>query len=231
MAVSAAKAQGADVVMVHLHWGEEFIAVPWPRRVRRLRTIARMGADMVICNHQHVFQGFETLEDRFICFSLGNFLFDIPQQRKFALTRESCITTCLIDKRGCYGLELTPVEIEDVGVRIAGEAAASRVFTRIDHVRRVVAGAATHAREWNRQCYTHLYLRPRKSSGQQCAHGQPKRLKDVRALVKLVKAGRITDIFRWCWTRVRWPHYRAVFLAASKYRLASWFRSSLWKRV
>lgn len=73
---AVASAQGADVVVVLAHWGEEYLPEP-PERARSLgRSFIDAGADMVIGSHPHVVQPSEDYNGGRIYYSLGNFVFD-----------------------------------------------------------------------------------------------------------------------------------------------------------
>jgi len=73
--------QGAEVVVMSLHWGEEY--VDYPSETQRLiaRKLVEGGVDIIMGNHAHVVQPVEWhyREDGsrgFIMYSLGNFLAD-----------------------------------------------------------------------------------------------------------------------------------------------------------
>ena len=67
------------------------------------------GADLVICHHPHVIQGFEVYNDKLIAHSLGNFAFDL----NYAETFPSMILNTKINETGFYEYSVTPVYIDD----------------------------------------------------------------------------------------------------------------------
>ncbi len=70
-----AERDAGRIVFVYTHWGEEY--VPPPERVKILaRQFVDAGADMVIGSHPHIVQEREYYHDRYIYYSLGNFIFD-----------------------------------------------------------------------------------------------------------------------------------------------------------
>jgi capsule synthesis protein PGA_cap len=74
-AFADARRAGADLVLVMLHAGLEYRAVP-PRGVEQVaRGIVRAGADAVFGAHPHVPQGLEWVNGKPILYSLGNFVF------------------------------------------------------------------------------------------------------------------------------------------------------------
>lgn len=73
----------ADVVVVEVHWGMEYTAIPTPAPgiadddpVRVGRFLIDSGADLVIGNHPHHVQGVEIYHGHLITYAHGNFVFD-----------------------------------------------------------------------------------------------------------------------------------------------------------
>lgn len=63
------------------HAGEEFTALPAPYTRERYLEYLSMGADIVVAHHPHVPMNYETVGDKVIFYSLGNFVFDTDYQR------------------------------------------------------------------------------------------------------------------------------------------------------
>ncbi|MBE6617830.1 MAG: CapA family protein [Ruminococcaceae bacterium] len=63
------------------HAGEEFTPLPSPYTRERYMMYLEMGADAVVAHHPHVPMNFETVGDKVIFYSLGNFIFDTDYQR------------------------------------------------------------------------------------------------------------------------------------------------------
>jgi poly-gamma-glutamate capsule biosynthesis protein CapA/YwtB (metallophosphatase superfamily) len=74
-AFRAAREAGADLVLVMLHAGLEYRAVPPDAVVATARGIIHAGADAVFGHHPHVPQGLEWVDGKPIVYSLGNFVF------------------------------------------------------------------------------------------------------------------------------------------------------------
>lgn len=77
----------ADVVVVFLHGGREYVPVPPPYWFEAACGFAEAGAGLVICHHPHVPQGLALLETSGgrkvpVCFSLGNFVFPPSEARE-----------------------------------------------------------------------------------------------------------------------------------------------------
>ena len=67
--------------IVVAHAGEEFTPLPSPYTRERYHKYLEMGADIVVAHHPHVPMNYETVGDKIIFYSLGNFIFDTDYQR------------------------------------------------------------------------------------------------------------------------------------------------------
>lgn len=67
--------------IVVAHCGDEFSPLPLPYVRRRYHKYLEYGADAVVGHHPHVVQNYETVGDKVIFYSLGNFVFDTNYQR------------------------------------------------------------------------------------------------------------------------------------------------------
>lgn len=73
--IAKAKADGAQLIVVIFHWGNETETVPDSNQTTLGRIAIDEGADLVCGHHPHVLQGIETYKGRNIVYSLGNFCF------------------------------------------------------------------------------------------------------------------------------------------------------------
>ncbi len=65
----------ADVVIVSMHWGQEYTAIPDSEQLTLAQQLSDAGADIIIGNHAHHIQPIEWINGRTICFyALGNLL-------------------------------------------------------------------------------------------------------------------------------------------------------------
>ncbi len=118
----------ADVVVVEMHTGEEYEPVPEdgnasggdemysplalfpaPNDTAERHRAVEAGADLVICHHPHVLQGFEVYQGKLIAHSLGNYAFDLG----YPETYPSAVLNALVDERGFYNYTVVPVYIDD----------------------------------------------------------------------------------------------------------------------
>lgn len=110
----------ADIVVVQFHWGKEYErqplpdpAVPTPDDPVELGHLAiDEGADLVIGNHPHWYQGVEVYRDHLITYAHGNFVFDQMWSEE---TRQGVIGTYTFFDRRLVGAAWRPVRIYDYG--------------------------------------------------------------------------------------------------------------------
>jgi hypothetical protein len=119
--IAAARAQ-ADAVIVSVHWGYEYDIRADPAQRDAARAMIEAGADLVIGHHPHVVQGcevitghqnpgfseklgFSTGGDRFVAYSLGNFVFDQGGEG----TRHGLALRAFFDARGLRAVQALPV--------------------------------------------------------------------------------------------------------------------------
>ena len=98
-----------DILVVSLHWGNEFVRKPSPEQFSLGHSIIDAGAKLILGHHPHVLQGIETYNDGVIAYSLGNFVFDMWQRKM----RESMIFSCRFSKNGIVDFEIMPAYIND----------------------------------------------------------------------------------------------------------------------
>lgn len=73
--IAKVKADGAQLIVVIFHWGNETETVPDSNQTTLGRLAIDEGADLVCGRHPHVLQGIETYKGKNIIYSLGNFCF------------------------------------------------------------------------------------------------------------------------------------------------------------
>jgi len=82
--ILAARAAGADLVIVGVHWGREYRPAPEPFQVDLAKEWVEAGADIIWGHHPHVIQPVEVIRrddrDALVFYSFGNF---VSNQRDF----------------------------------------------------------------------------------------------------------------------------------------------------
>lgn len=74
------KNKGSDIIVISVHWGDEFATYPSNAQVALAHTLVDNGANIILGHHSHVFQGIEEYKGAIIAYSQGNFISDmIPE--------------------------------------------------------------------------------------------------------------------------------------------------------
>lgn len=73
--IDALKEQGAQIIIVSFHWGQERENIPTDVQIALAHAAIAHGADLVLGHHPHVLQGIEEYKGKNIVYSLGNFCF------------------------------------------------------------------------------------------------------------------------------------------------------------
>jgi poly-gamma-glutamate synthesis protein (capsule biosynthesis protein) len=92
-----------------MHWGNEYVDRPSPDQIRLAHKIIDSGANMILGHHPHVLQGVEKYHNGVIAYSLGNFIFDMWQDKM----KKSMILQCILSKQGVCNVEVIPVYINN----------------------------------------------------------------------------------------------------------------------
>ncbi len=96
--------------VVVAHDGEEFTALPSPYVRDRYMKYLDMGADIVVAHHPHVPMNYETVGEKVIFYSLGNFIFDTDYQRSQHNTDKGVLLKIAFSEEG--------YDFEPMGIRI-----------------------------------------------------------------------------------------------------------------
>ena len=101
--LEAAKASGADMVAVMMHWGIEYKTSPNSYQKQLTKLLTENGADLVLGGHPHVLQPIEyldvtradgTKDEAFVSYSLGNFI----SSQNYELTDTTVVLTLELTK-------------------------------------------------------------------------------------------------------------------------------------
>ncbi len=99
----------ADIVVVLLHSGYEYVIQPSLPQVNAAHTAIDAGADLVLGHHAHVLQGIEFYNQGVIVYGLGNFVFDdgdVPQ---------TALLNVWLDSDGVREIEIVPMMLTEEG--------------------------------------------------------------------------------------------------------------------
>jgi len=126
--VTAAR-QAADVVIVTMHAGTEYVTDPTDQQIEFAHAALDTGADLVIGHHPHWVQRVEQYKDKWIFYSLGNFVFDQEWSQE---TKEGAMLEAKWQEGKLQSLELLPIIVEGYAVpRLATLAEAQRIWDRL----------------------------------------------------------------------------------------------------
>jgi hypothetical protein len=101
----------ADFVLVTIHWGVELDTAPRSEDVERAEAMIAAGADAIFGHHPHRLQPFETVQDRPVFWSLGNFVW--PEMSPASAT--TGVARVVISPEGEISGCLIPALIESSG--------------------------------------------------------------------------------------------------------------------
>jgi poly-gamma-glutamate capsule biosynthesis protein CapA/YwtB (metallophosphatase superfamily) len=99
--------QASDLVLVSLHWGQEYVPNVHPAQVDIAHRLIDAGADCIIGHHPHIPQGIEIYKGRPILYSLGNFIFGNAPRK--GMQHDNILVELLIGRQSIEGLILHPV--------------------------------------------------------------------------------------------------------------------------
>lgn len=139
----AARAEGADVVVVSMHWGDEYVTEPTGEQrdiARRLLTSGEV--DLILGTHAHVVQPCEQIDGRYVFYGLGNLLSNQSPSTSAGLRAETqegvLVDVELVERDGRWstraaGYRPTRVDLDGHVVRPTrpGSVSHERVFTTL----------------------------------------------------------------------------------------------------
>jgi len=98
-----------DIVMVSMHWGNEYTHIPSAEQRRQAEYLSSLGVDVIIGHHSHTIQPIEFVGDTLVIYSLGNFI----SAQDYEYQRVGMIAAFTINKTTTDGVT-TDINISDV---------------------------------------------------------------------------------------------------------------------
>jgi poly-gamma-glutamate synthesis protein (capsule biosynthesis protein) len=127
-AVSSVKQQ-ADFVIVSMHSGSEYTEEITKSQTEFARAAVDAGAELVLGHHPHVTQRVERYKDKYIFYSLGNFIFDQMWSEE---TRRGAAVKFYFRRTGLLRAEVMPTRIMDYARPVLAEQkTAEEIFARL----------------------------------------------------------------------------------------------------
>ncbi|MFO7681886.1 MAG: CapA family protein [Chloroflexota bacterium] len=116
----------ADLVVVVLHSGYEYVEPPSEEQTAAAQAAIDAGADIVIGHHAHILQAVQFYKDGIIFYGLGNFAFNIDGNP------DTAILNVWLDKAGVRQFEFIPAIVQYGGQpRLADPTEAADIRARI----------------------------------------------------------------------------------------------------
>lgn len=72
--IELARENGAEVIMVAMHWGNEYTHTPNDKQKEVAEYLAKLDVNLIIGTHPHVIQPIDYVDDTLVIYSLGNFI-------------------------------------------------------------------------------------------------------------------------------------------------------------
>ncbi|RJP41177.1 MAG: CapA family protein [Desulfobacteraceae bacterium] len=101
------------VVIVILHWGHEGETRANKAQKIAAKKLIQSGADLIVGHHPHVFFEIERIDSGVVAYSIGNFVFDLPWDRK--LRRTGILDVEITRDTGLSDIKVWPVYIDTHG--------------------------------------------------------------------------------------------------------------------
>jgi gamma-polyglutamate biosynthesis protein CapA len=101
--------RSTDVVVVSLHWGEEFLNAPSAEETAAGRRIIAAGASVIVGHHPHVVRPVERAGNGIICYSLGNLVTDMIWQRRLRL---GAVLECSLTRSGVSDFRVSATRVD-----------------------------------------------------------------------------------------------------------------------
>jgi len=98
-----------DWLIVSIHWGNEYLPHQEQWRVDLAHQMIDAGADIIHGHHPHVYQPLEVYQNKYIYYSLGNFIFDQSWSYE---TSHSQIARLTLSKNIVIESKNVPIEIK-----------------------------------------------------------------------------------------------------------------------
>jgi poly-gamma-glutamate synthesis protein (capsule biosynthesis protein) len=80
--IKAARAAGAQVVIVVPHWGVEYTSIATALQRRDAAALIADGADVILGSHPHWAGALEAIGNGVVVYSMGDFIFDLPRSEE-----------------------------------------------------------------------------------------------------------------------------------------------------
>lgn len=138
--IHAARAAGADIVIVMPHWGEEYTDALHSEQISEAAAFVAAGADLVLGSHSHWVGAVQSIDrpggPAFVDYSLGDFLFNLDHDVR---SQEGVILTLTFYGKRLVQVDLQPTVMID-GAQVGLMDPAGDGHAVLDAIRRASSG-------------------------------------------------------------------------------------------
>jgi poly-gamma-glutamate synthesis protein (capsule biosynthesis protein) len=139
-----------DFMIVNFHGGEEFSLYPSPVKRKFLKKIAALEeVNCVIAHHSHTLQGYEKYKNTYIFYSLGNFIFDIPNHKPYPETNNSALLNLYFTKSN-FTFSFTPFRIDEGKINSINQEIFQHKFSDL-------CNFSNHKKKWQKEAFRILF--------------------------------------------------------------------------
>ncbi len=127
--IAAAKAAGADYVVVMPHWGIEYTDAVLPEELVDAQSMIDAGADLILGSHSHWFGPMQQVGvDHMVFYSLGDLVFDWTHDER---TQESAVVDLTFSGRRLVQVDLHPTLIIEGQPNLLSGDDGARMFDQV----------------------------------------------------------------------------------------------------
>jgi hypothetical protein len=138
----------SDYVIAIVHGGHEGYSLPSPRMVDTYRFFIDAGANFVVGHHSHCFSGYEKYKDGFIFYSLGNFVFDWPDERNLKWNYGYAVNLLIDENRLSFNLIPYKQCLENPGLFLLTDSEKKEFEVRLQKLNTTISDKDLLYKEW-----------------------------------------------------------------------------------
>lgn len=141
-----------NFIVVNFHGGEEYSQFPSPVKRKFLKKIAKLKeVDCIVAHHSHTLQGVEIFKETPIFYSLGNFIFDIPNHKYHNNTDFGALLQLQFSKKKIT-FSFLPYNIQQGFVTD---------FDNVNFQKQIdkLSNFSDYSKKWQKEAYNNLFLR------------------------------------------------------------------------